>query len=79
MIGSGIAGRDSASTGIVLQRVKPVGADGGKDEILEIGELCQTLRAFPWLRDFNTAKEFFSHSSYNMWDAEEWLVCSNLY
>ena len=73
--GSGIAARDCAKH--VLKRMKPVGA--GNLAILEIGSLCQPLWAFPWLNDYDTARSFFSRATYSKWDADQWLVCTNLY
>ena len=72
--GSGIAERDYAED--VLKRVR---LKDGKLAVLDIGALCQPLWAFPWLRDYDTAREFFSRPSYTKWDAEQWLVCPRLY
>ena len=47
--------------------------------VFEVGALCQPLWAFPWLRDCDTAHEFFSRSSNSKWDVEQWLVCPRLY
>ena len=65
--------RDCA--GAILQRVKP---KGEKHVIVEVGQLCQPLWAFPWLNSFAEAKDFFKHKV-NKWDADQWLVCSYLY
>jgi hypothetical protein len=57
----------------VYQRVKPVDAR----VIVEVGQLCQPLWAFPWLRDVATAKKMF-RTKINKWDAEQWLVASTI-
>jgi hypothetical protein len=72
--GSGIEERDYAKD--VLKRLR---LKDGKLAVLDIGALCQPLWAFPWLRDYDTAREFFSRPSYTKWDAEQWLVCPRLY
>jgi len=72
--GSGIAERDYADD--VLKRLR---LKDGKLAVLEVGALCQPLWAFPWLRDYDTAHEFFSRPSYTKWDAEQWLVTPRLY
>jgi hypothetical protein len=71
--GSGIEDRESAAA--IFQRVKPQDTL----QILEIGELCQPLWAFPWFGDYATSREFFSRSDYTKWDAEQWLIASKLY
>jgi hypothetical protein len=58
----------------IFQRVKPT----GKLVVVEVGQLCQPLWAFPWLESFDAAKSFF-RSKANKWDANEWLVSSKLY
>jgi len=58
----------------VFQRVKPTGA---ACVIVDVGQLCQPLWAFPWLRDVVGAKAFFRTKT-NKWDADQWLVASKL-
>jgi hypothetical protein len=58
----------------VFQRVKPF----AKRVIVDVAQLCQPLWAFPWLNDYDTAKEFF-RGKVNKWDADQWLVCDQLF
>jgi hypothetical protein len=41
-------------------------------------QLCQPMWAFPWLNTFDEAKDFFK-SKVNKWDADQWLVCNELF
>jgi hypothetical protein len=62
----------------ILRRVKV--APVNSREIIDIARLCQPLLAFPYLRCFDDAKEYFKfRAAASMWDREEWFVCPKLY
>ena len=45
---------------------------------VDLGQLCQPLWTFPYLRDFEGAKGFLKRQA-SKWDADQWLVCSQIF
>jgi hypothetical protein len=73
-VSTGDANREVAR--YVLKRVS-VGA-AARLAILDLGELCQPLWAFPVVGKVADATTFF-HTKETKWSAREWLVCNELY
>jgi hypothetical protein len=68
----GTAAREIAEA--AFQRVKPLDAC----VFVDLGQLCQPLWTFPYLRDYARSRDFLKQQA-NKWDADQWLVCSQMF